>query len=52
VDGDEKWFYGIKLRCNLKIPPGHEAPPPVPVQNKRFLPKVMHLAAALIGLTY
>ena len=28
VDGDEKWFYGLRLHEILKLPPGVEAPPP------------------------
>ena len=45
VDGDEKWFYGLRLHEILKLPPGVEAPPPLPIKSKRFLPKVMHLCA-------
>ena len=45
VDGDEKWFYGLRLHETLKLAPGQEEPPPMPIKSKRFLPKVMHLAA-------
>lgn len=43
-DIDEKWFYSIRSRGNLKVPPGTQ-PPRMPIKSKRFISKVMCITA-------
>ncbi|CAN0430596.1 unnamed protein product [Discosporangium mesarthrocarpum] len=45
VHVDEKWFYVMKDRRGIYLHPEEDAPKPPRAQNKRFMTKVMFLAA-------